>query len=43
MKISFNIGLVKIESHIVSKNNIYMTTLFDHHNLCSPNFVTEMI
>jgi hypothetical protein len=36
MKTFFNIGLMKIENHIVSKNNMYMTTFFGHHYVFSP-------
>jgi hypothetical protein len=42
MKTSFNIGLMKIENHIVLKNNIYMTTFFGHYNVFSP-FCSELV
>jgi hypothetical protein len=35
MKVSFNIGLVKVESHIGFKNNI-CDNIFFHHNVFSP-------
>jgi len=37
MKTSFNIGLVQVESCIISKK-IFMTTFFGHHSVLSPSF-----
>jgi hypothetical protein len=37
MKTSFNIGLVEVESCIISET-IFATTFFDHRSVLSPSF-----